>query len=100
MHSRFHRVLRLTFAATLALSACVSSLVHAIPKAAEDENGTVEIAADVPRPRASAKAPKPASKQSTTSTKKNTKQTAKGGKSSSAKKVAKTKPPKAARGKK
>lgn len=97
MHPRLHRVLRATFAAMLALSA---SLVHAIPKAAEDENGTVEIVADVPRPKASAKAPKPASKQSATSAQKNTKQAAKGGKSSPVKKAAKTKTSKPARGKK
>lgn len=51
MHPRLHRVLRLTFAATLALT---FSHVHAIPKAAENADGTVEIVADVPRPKAAA----------------------------------------------
>ncbi len=97
MHPRFHRVLRLTFAAALALSFCQ---VHAIPKAAEDENGTVEIVADVPRPKASAKAPRPASKQSATSAKKNSKNSAKVGKPSSTRNVAKTKVKKPVPGKK
>lgn len=96
MHPRFQRVLRLTFAAALALGFCQ---VHAIPKAAEDENGTVEIVADVPRPKAPAKAPKPASKQSATSAK-NSKNSAKVGKSSPTRNVAKTKAKKPVPGKK
>ena len=97
MHPRLHRVLRLTFAATLALT---FGHVHAIPKAAEDADGTVEIVADVPRPKASAKAPKPAAKPSNASARKNTKATAKVGKSSSTRKAAATSAKKPARGKK
>lgn len=89
MHPRLHRVLRLTFAATLALT---FSHVHAIPKAAEDADGTVEIVADVPRPKAAAKVPKAAAKQSAAA--------AKVGKSSSTRKAAATSAKKPARGKK
>ena len=97
MHPRFPRVLRLTFTAALALA---FGQVHAIPKAAEDADGTVEIVADVPRPKAAAKVPKPAAKPSNASARKNTKATAKVGKSSSTRKVATTKTKKPVRGKK
>ena len=97
MHPRFPRVLRLTFTAALALA---FGQVHAIPKAAEDADGTVEIVADLPRPKASAKAPKPAAKPSNASARKNTKATAKVGKSSSTRKAAATSAKKPARGKK
>lgn len=73
MDSRFHRVSHLAIAAALALTACLSSVAHAIPKAAEDENGTVGIAPDVPRPKAAAKVPKPGAKQSVKATRKTTK---------------------------
>ncbi|MFT3850684.1 MAG: hypothetical protein QM739_19025 [Propionivibrio sp.] len=83
-------MLRLTFAAAFTLSAC---LAHAIPKAAEDENGTVSIVPDVPRPKASAKTAKPAAKQSAAPAKKTTKSAKQMNrvKSPSAQKVAKTK---------
>lgn len=97
MHPRLHRVLRLAFAAALALT---FGHVHAIPKAAEDADGTVEIVADVPRPKAAAKVPKPAAKQSAASAKKNSKAAAKVGKSSSTRKAAATSAKKPARGKK
>ena len=97
MHPRFPRVLRLTFTAAIALA---FGQVHAIPKAAEDADGTVEIVADLPRPKASAKAPKPAAKPSNASARKNTKATAKVGKSSSTRKAAATSAKKPARGKK
>jgi hypothetical protein len=93
MDSRLHRVLQLTIAATLALTTSLSSVAHAIPKAAEDENGTVSIAPDVPRPKASAKAPKPTPKQSA-------RKTSKGSKQASAKSAGKTPSKKTARGKK
>ena len=57
MESRFHRMLQVVAAAAFVFSASVS---HAIPKAAEDENGTVSIAPDIPKPRASARTIKPA----------------------------------------
>ena len=97
MHPRFQRVLRLTFAAALVLS---FNSVHAIPKAAEDADGTVEVVADGPRPKASAKAPKPVSKQPAPSAKKNTNKSARVGKSSSTRNVAKPKAKKPVRGKK
>ena len=65
-----------------------------------DQRFTVEIVADLPRPKASAKAPKPAAKPSNASARKNTKATAKVGKSSSTRKVATTKTKKPVRGKK
>lgn len=96
MDLRFHRVLQLAIAAALALTTSLSSIAHAIPKAAEDANGSVTIAPDVPKPKASAKAQKPTSKQSTRATKK----TPKGGKQASAKGAGKTPSKKTVRGKK
>ena len=96
MDLRFHRVLKLAITAALALTASLSSVAHAIPKAAEDENGTVSIAPDVPRPKASAKAPKPSSKKSAKATGK----TSKGSKNASAKGAGKAPSKKAVRGKK
>ena len=96
MDLRFPRVLQLAIAAVLALTACLSSVAHAIPKAAEDENGTVGIAPDVPRPRAAAKAPKPSSKQSAKATSK----ASKAGKKAPAKGAGKTPSKKTVRGKK
>lgn len=99
MDSRFHRVLQLAVAATLALTATLSSVAHAIPKAAEDENASVSIAPDVPRPKASAKAPKPSSKQSAASVKR-VKKAAKNGKQTTAKSAGKAPSKKTVRGKK
>lgn len=93
MDSRFHRVLHLAIAAALLLTASLSSVAQAIPKAAEDENGTVSIAPDVPRPKASAKAPRPTPKQSA-------RKKSKGSKQASAKSAGKTPSKKTARGKK
>ena len=97
MHPRLHRVLRLTFAAALALT---FGHVHAIPKAAEDADGTVEIVADVPRPKASAKTPKPAAGKPARSAKTNSRKSGKVGKSSPMNGAAKTKARKPVRGKK
>ena len=99
MDSRSHHLPRLVIVAALTLSA---SLALAIPKAAEDENGTVSIAPDVARPKVSPKsaqpAAKPAAKQSAPTAKKA--KTAKGGKSSSVSAGAKPKHQKPAHGKK
>ena len=97
MHPRFPSALRLTVAAALALA---FTLAHAIPKAAEDENGTVEIVADVPRPKASAKTRKPAAGKPARSAKTNSRKSGKVGKSSPMNGAAKTKARKPVRGKK
>lgn len=103
MDSRSHHLPRLVIVAALTLSA---SLALAIPKAAEDENGTVSIAPDVARPKVSPKsaqpAAKPAAKQSAPTAKKakTAKPAAKGGKSSSVSAGTKPKHQKPAHGKK
>lgn len=97
MDLRFHRVQQLAVAAAFALTASLSSVAHAIPKAAEDANGSVTIAPDVPKPKASAKAPKPLSKQSAKPAKA-TKKTSKGGKQASARSAGKAPSKKTVRG--
>lgn len=99
MDSRFHRVLQLAVAAAFALTASLSTVAHAIPKAAEDESGSVSIAPDVPKPKTSAKAPKPGSKQSAKPAKAS-KKTTKGGKQASPKSAGKSQPKKTVRAKK
>lgn len=99
MDSRLDHVPRVLLIAAFMLSA---SLAHAIPKAAEDENGTVSIAPDVARPKASAKTAKPVAKQPAPPrmTAKTAKQATKGGKSPSLKSSAKPNHQKPAHGKK
>lgn len=100
MDSRFPRVLPLALAAAFVLLASsFSHVAQAIPKAAEDENGTVSIAPDVPRPKAVAKSPKPEAKQSATS-RKNIGKAGKSTKNVSSAKVTKAKTQKPVRGKK
>ena len=96
MDLRCHRLLQLAVAAALTLTASLPSVSHAIPKAAEDANGSVSIAPDLPRPKASAKPTKPSPKQSATKAKKATK----GGKQASARSAGKTPSKKTVRGKK
>ena len=102
MDSRFHRLLQLAIAAAIALTASLPGVAHAIPKAAEDANGSVSFAPDVPRPKTSTKVTKPGSKQSAKSASKTKKaqQATKGGKRPSAKSAGKSPSKKTIRGKK
>ena len=102
MDSRFHRLPQWAIAAAIALTGSLPGVAHAIPKAAEDANGSVSFASDVPRPKASTKASKPGSKQSAKSASKTKKaqQATKGGKRPSAKSAGKSPSKKTVRGNK
>ena len=80
--------------------AAAVTLAHGDHVQIADQRFTVEIVADVPRPKAAAKVPKAAAKQSAASAKKNSKAAAKVHKSSPTRKAAATSAKKPARGKK